>query len=481
MYGGVSSSYSAIGVGHPHNPFSGIMDIILIIDFPFSFVLDTILLPVTGSVSSYHYLRNRKYSKNEPLFQAIEQNDKSKLENLLSKGLSINAFKDNRKITPVMVAASLGNVEILQFLLENKADVHAVTTENETALDFSLRAETEDAYKLLSAYNISIVDNKTVFEAANLGKEHALIDLLKKKPDAIKGIYYGKNLAMVAIEASISEPTILDILNQIDINKPDDEGDKVVHYAARYGKLKVLDFLLSKNVPVDQINGKNQTPFLIAVEADRLDAVKYLYEKKANIHSDINQAALSISISHEKDDIYKFLLSKNFKVTDPSILFYAISSDKQTIASDLLKMIPNAHWLKSDDDIELIHYSVDHNFLDGVKFCVSQNVPVDIKNKHGETPLLRAFVNENPEILEYLLKNKANVNQLIDDEGNTLLHKYVERLIDLAGVFEPKLLEALLKYNSNKTIKNKAEKTAYDVLSERNEPSYKEFLTKIKP
>jgi ankyrin repeat protein/uncharacterized protein YceK len=477
VYGGVSSSYSIMGVHHPHNPFSGIMDLFLIIDFPFSFALDTVLLPVTGPFSLYNYLQYRKYEKNIPIFEAVRQNDKQQLGTLLAQGYDVNAFENENQVTPLMVAALSSKVEIIKHLIDNKADIKAVTAEKETVLHFALNAESEDAYKFLSTYEIPITNAGIVFQAARSGKGFAFLDLLKKIPNAIKEKEIGtdKNIVMLAIENSIPESSILKIMDQVDIMEMDSEGNQLVHYAAKYGMLKVLDFLISKKMPIDKVNNNNETPFILAVQNNQLESVKYLYDRKVDIQSKNNQSALDFSIGHESDAIFKFLISKNFKISDPSMLFYAISTDKKSIVNILLTKIPNAHLL-SYEDKGLIHYAAMHDHVGAIKYCISKNVPVDQKDKlTGETPLVLAWNYGRLEAFEYLLKNKANINQVVGENGNTFLHEYV-----LNNNSNVDSLNLLLKYNINKRIRNGEGRTAYEVLAESPLPQ-EEILRKIKP
>lgn len=478
VYGGVISSYSSLGVHHPHNPFSGITNILFILDLPFSLVLDTIILPVTGPVTLYHYMVNRKYVKNQPLFDAVADGDKETITSLLSQGYDVNASENSDGVTLFMRAATKGNVEILQLLIDNRADIKAKTIDNKNALNFSLYSETEDAYKFLSKMDIPITDKEVIFEAAMLGKEYALLDLLKKIPNAIKEkeSQSEKNLAMLAIENSISESTILNLLKQVDTTATDYEGNEPIHYAAKFGKLKVLEFLVSKNRPIDPLNKNNETPFLLAVQNDQLGAVKYLVDKKVNLNSEWNKDALSYAISHEKDDLFNFLISKNFKISNPSILFTAMMTDKKRIVSVLLTKIPNAHKLK-DGDKELIYHAAMYNNLEALRLCISNNVPVDLKDKDtGETPLILAWNYGSFEAFEFLLKSNANVNQTLGQDGNTFLHDYATN----PDSRDEKFLDTLLKYGINKKIKNGLNQTAYDIIAENNDFP-ENILSKLKP
>jgi hypothetical protein len=76
---------------------------------------------------------------------------------------------------------------------------------------------------------------------------------------------------------------------------------------------------------------------------------------------------------------------------------------------------------------EFIFYS----FLFGeevVKIFIEEGIDINEKNEFGITPLMRASTSSSPELLNYLLKNGANIN-IKDNEGKNALDHLREDLI----------------------------------------------------
>ncbi len=176
------------------------------------------------------------------------------------------------------------------------------------------------------------------------------------------------------------------------------------------------------------------------------------------------------------DDVFNFLVDKNFHTFDPPVVFSAMAANQRSKALVLLSKIPNVWEVKPYDDRELIHYAAMYNYVDVLKLCINNRVPVD--KKEGEsviTPLILAWNYASFDALQFLLENKANVNQTIDENGNTFLHDYVLNQYNK----DSKFLDILLKYGIDKKIKNKDGFTAYDLIAKDKEAP-QDVLAKLK-
>ena len=82
------------------------------------------------------------------LFQAIQEASPARIEALLSEGADVNA-RDNNGLTPLMVVAFLGRVDIVRLLLQKGADVNARDLQGEGALIKASAAGREKIVRLL--------------------------------------------------------------------------------------------------------------------------------------------------------------------------------------------------------------------------------------------------------------------------------------------------------------------------------------------
>ena len=82
------------------------------------------------------------------LFNAILKMRVSMVESLLKNGIDINV-RNSDGMTPLMAAASTGNMQIISLILAKGADTHAVNTLGENAGEMAARMRHTDAANLL--------------------------------------------------------------------------------------------------------------------------------------------------------------------------------------------------------------------------------------------------------------------------------------------------------------------------------------------
>jgi ankyrin repeat protein len=87
----------------------------------------------------------------ESLLSAIEMDSDSEVRQFITFGANINyRYKDGK--TPLMLASSMGSIRVVHALLELGADMHLVSKENKTALDY---AYFSNDYSIINALQIS--------------------------------------------------------------------------------------------------------------------------------------------------------------------------------------------------------------------------------------------------------------------------------------------------------------------------------------
>jgi ankyrin repeat protein len=82
------------------------------------------------------------------LFNAILKMRVSMVESLLKHGIDIN-IRNSDGMTPLMAAASTGNMQIIRIILAKGADTHAISTLGENAGEMAARMGHTEAEKLL--------------------------------------------------------------------------------------------------------------------------------------------------------------------------------------------------------------------------------------------------------------------------------------------------------------------------------------------
>ena len=100
-----------------------------------------------------------------------------------------------------------------------------------------------------------------------------------------------------------------------------------------------------------------------------------------------------------------------------------------------------------------LHSDEFHNFLR------EHIIDVNAKDNRGRTPLMKSFVELGPDMTCILLSIGADV-KVQDINGDTALH--------IAASRDAEIVELLLKFGSDKNIKNKRGQLAIDVAKESN-------------
>jgi ankyrin repeat protein len=129
-----------------------------------------------------------KYSlnSNEDVFKNIVNGDIGGLKRALKNGGDPNGRV--RDLTPLMIAAGNGNVDIINVLLENKADLNAKGDNGKTSLTIALRRNNLQTAQLLieKGADINTRDDKGVTPlmwASYEGRLETVKFILKNKPE----------------------------------------------------------------------------------------------------------------------------------------------------------------------------------------------------------------------------------------------------------------------------------------------------------
>lgn len=211
-----------------------------------------------------------------------------------------NEYKYQTGITPLHFAAESGNVECVQFLLDNGCDANASAMTGKTPLHYA--AKNIEIMKILisSGADPLIKDNlqKTALEYAaekctNELDASEIIDLAISNNADCKAIFFaaackGNSLILEALLAKGADPNfenergqtalhvaaangsinIIDLLSNYDAdpNWEDHIGDSPLHTAVKSMQEKIALKLISIGADVDQKNNNGKTPRSIAKE-----------------------------------------------------------------------------------------------------------------------------------------------------------------------------------------------------------------------
>jgi ankyrin repeat protein len=255
--------------------------------------------------------------------------------------------RDRTGTTALMVATSAGQIPVLECLIESKANVNQKNQKGETALMYVRSNDrSQRIIQLLVDHGADI--NYIIRGNARTSSYFSYTPLIY----AVR--YGGDNLELVAGF----------VTNKADLTSVDQDGDTVMVIATKLGHVNVMKYLMHKTDASDV-----RTAFMAAASLVYLLPIECLLD---NFGIDVDEA-------------------------DPDGL------------TPLIAAAAN----KTDDD-----YS--HFTLPTIKTLIQHQANVNKPDRSGRTALMAAVSSGRLRVVEYLLDKKADVNQA-DSSGRTAL------------------------------------------------------------
>ncbi|XP_057809485.1 uncharacterized protein LOC131023870 isoform X2 [Salvia miltiorrhiza] len=196
-------------------------------------------------------------------------------------------------------------------------------------------------------------------------------------------------------------------------------GRRVLHHAAEMGHFQVCKFLIENaGVYIDVLTDKEDSPLMLAAKAEKVNIVKYLISKGAEVQmsSDKGFTALHYAVQKGNLELMELLLKSGADIDAESV------------------------------DGTPLQYAASCGSVEAVKFLLKNNAEPDAITSFFGSPLISAIKSRSFECMELLLKGKADPNQYLYGL-NTLSHaakegdtRYLNRLIE-AGA-DPSLVNS---------------------------------------
>jgi ankyrin repeat protein len=190
------------------------------------------------------------------LSEAIRNENITDIGILIQKGVDLNAI-DQDGNTPIIVASSIGNKDIVDLLLTHGADVNAGATQGWTALISASKAGWTDIAEMLISHganvNASFGPGYTPLMAASYsGNERLVKHLIKKGADVNRRFDFSKSednkpgvwtaLTCAVIEGNAEICKIL-LENGADLNIVDQDGKTPLMFAKEKRMAEITEIL----------------------------------------------------------------------------------------------------------------------------------------------------------------------------------------------------------------------------------------------
>lgn len=257
------------------------------------------------------------------------------------------------------------------------------------------------------------------------------------------------------------------------LNTRNEAGETPLHYAAKYGHLDIVKFLVESGTEIDTLQRSLQThpsrldytPLFVATEFGKLDVLQYLISKGADPdHRDASGVSpLYRAAQLPNAKAVEILLQRNVSLdvrsrTNPEEATLAHVARGELLAELLKKGAP----VRNVEELEYTALHAHAGSAEDVRLLLEHGANPNVREpRTGRTPLFEASWAGDLKAVNNLVKAGADLTAQ-DFEGDTVLHR-------AAYGDNVELVKWLLRHGANPKVKNVHGKTAGDIAGENSE------------
>ncbi|XP_031624790.1 basement membrane proteoglycan-like isoform X2 [Contarinia nasturtii] len=186
----------------------------------------------------------------EPLqifYDAAKNGDVQKIEQLIRIGVDTN-IRNQRGMSPLVIAASYGHTNVVELLIRNGADINLKNKNGKSA----------------------------IFAAAYNGHRNVVEILIKNGADVNIINEHGSTPIYAAAHEGHEEVVEVLVRNGADVNIQGDGGRSTLHWATEKGFEKIVEILMRNGANVDLKDNKNDTSMTIAIRKGNTKIIEIL-------------------------------------------------------------------------------------------------------------------------------------------------------------------------------------------------------------
>ena len=360
-----------------------------------------VLLDFVLQHSSSNQWRQRYENVSRPVIHRLARsNQRGVLQILLKYGWNINQPNGNGN-TPLMEVVRQGNVDMLHYLIENKADLYHKDKQGRDALHVAIRNKLPDALHVLLRAGLKpqhrYKKDMTALMFAITQKNLPAVELLARTGSDFNAVNAeGENALVIAMSRRYFRIDVFESILKlgINVNSLDKNGQSLLARAVYDRCYLCVDKLLAQGADVNE-GGQHTTPdfdsfswppLFWAVEKQDTYLVEKLLKAGANIHHRLPKDRTTVLFSAIRDG-----------TNDASLVRLLIKHGAKVNVAD------KDHWT-------LFGKAVDFHAVPVIKALIDAGVDVNKPNWHGWTPLMSAAGRGSSETTALLLKHGASVN-----------------------------------------------------------------------
>ena len=347
------------------------------------------------------------------LYKAVESNNLSKTEELITAGADINKAT-NTGTTPLIIASISGYLEIIERLIAAGAYINKSHNDGSTPLYVaSYYSHLEIVDKLIAEgadINKSHNDGATPLYVASYHGHLEVVDkLIAAGADINKANKNGATPLYVASQNGHLE-VVDKLIAGTDINKANKDGATPLYIASRLGHLEVVERLIAAGADINKANNDDVTPLCIASQNGHLEIVDKLIAAGADINKANydNKTPLYVAIANGHLEVVKRLIAAGADVNKANNegrtpLYVASIYGKLEIVKRLLE-VPEIDFTTVKRDIS--------RFSSEIQKIINDYINKSHINKSQLATLWPGFSKADSKNLRLLFEEKIHSNTL---------------------------------------------------------------------
>ncbi|XP_044729948.1 serine/threonine-protein phosphatase 6 regulatory ankyrin repeat subunit B-like [Chrysoperla carnea] len=329
---------------------------------------------------------------------------------------------DEYSRNPLMWAATCGHANVIEYLLDNGADISCYDVIHWCAVNGLV-----DSIKKLLELGVDVNESDLGFNRT-----------------ALHWAAWSGNIDVVKFLLSV---------DGVEVNAVEDQGDLPIHYAVVNKHLEVIKLLIEHGSELNK-RGDLGLPLCMAVRDGDLNIIKVLVDGGADVNLaeyDVDETSkpLQIALEYSSMEVVRYLLEKGaekicfihrlaecgtVKDTESFIksndinsvdnclrtpLFYAVRKpDNLKYLISLGSNINHHDYLNQTP----VYRAIEWECLESVKILIKEGGDLNYNaRREGYTPLIRAIETENFELFKLIVDSNASIT-MRDDNQRTPLH-----------------------------------------------------------
>ncbi len=333
----------------------------------------------------------------DPLVEAASIGNLDILQYLVEeRGLSVNG-SDELGRTPLTAAIQAGHKEIISYLMEKGAEVDWADEEGRTPLIFATARGDNDTVKRLLEKGVDVnrrdyIGNTALVVAAVKGHSHIFKMLLEKGADPHAKNNFNANLVHAAVVGGNAQ-ILRDLMNRkVDVNLRDKTSNTPLAMAVYRFSIPFVDILLQNGAATYKLDQDGDSPLMLAMRGafeaqDKRDQLAKLLggseqeDLPIRIDKDLNTSSLLVM------KLLNAGANPNLAGRDKTTpLMLAAMLVNGTIIDELIKAEAEMN-AQDTKGWTALHYAAEGGNTWNIDSLIAAGANPHIKNNAGQTPL----------------------------------------------------------------------------------------------